>query len=135
MSALFPSALNVDTVLGGGTTTAQGLFIEMFLTAQFVFVILMLAVEKHRSTYLAPIPIGATFFLAELVGMSRSPYIFHPSFPTMLRTRSQDGVFADDDHQASISPVAPLIPSDPSVLPLSTARFRAITGSIGWGPF
>jgi aquaporin related protein len=40
----------------------------MFLTAQLVFVIIMLAVVKHRSTFLAPIGIGLTFFLAELCG-------------------------------------------------------------------
>lgn len=40
------------TTLGGHTNIAQGLFIEMFLTAQLIFVTLMLAVEKRRSTYL-----------------------------------------------------------------------------------
>lgn len=68
VSALFPGPMNVTTELGGGANIAQGLFIEMFLTAQLVFVILMLAVEKHRSTYLAPVGIGITFFLAELIG-------------------------------------------------------------------
>ena len=46
---------------------AQGLFIEVFLTADFiemlltpvlVFTIFMLAAEKHRATFLAPIEIG-----------------------------------------------------------------------------
>jgi hypothetical protein len=41
----------------------------MFLTAQLVFVIIMLAVVKHKSTYLAPVGIGLAFFLCELVGM------------------------------------------------------------------
>jgi aquaporin related protein len=68
VSALYPGSMDVDTVLGGGTSTSQGLFIEMFLTAQLVFVILMLAVEKQRSTYLAPVGIGISFFLTELSG-------------------------------------------------------------------
>jgi len=69
VSALYPGPMDVDTVLGGGTSISQGLFIEMFLTAQLVFVILMLAVEKQRSTYLAPLGIGISFFLTELSGM------------------------------------------------------------------
>jgi aquaporin related protein len=69
VSALFPGPMTVATTLGGGANIAQGLFIEMFLTAQLVFVIIMLAAEKHKSTYLAPIAIGFAFFLAELVGM------------------------------------------------------------------
>ncbi|KAJ5198585.1 uncharacterized protein N7498_007702 [Penicillium cinerascens] len=68
VSAMFPGEPNFKTRLGGGTSIAQGLFIEMFLTAQLVFVIIMLAVVKHKSTYLAPVGIGLAFFLCELVG-------------------------------------------------------------------
>ena len=60
--------MNVTTSLGGGASIAQGLFLEMFLTAQLVFVIIMLAAVKHKSTYLAPVGIGLSFFLAELCG-------------------------------------------------------------------
>ncbi|KAG7291360.1 hypothetical protein NEMBOFW57_001375 [Staphylotrichum longicolle] len=67
VSALFPGPMTVATTLGGGASTVQGLFIEMFLTAELVFVIIMLAAEKHKATYLAPIGIGVAFFLAELV--------------------------------------------------------------------
>lgn len=69
VSALFPGPMIVATTLGGGANIAQGLFIEMFLTAQLVFVIIMVAVEKHKATFLAPIAIGIVFFLAELIGM------------------------------------------------------------------
>ncbi|TQN65049.1 Aquaporin-1 [Colletotrichum shisoi] len=68
-SALFPGPLAVATSLGGGANIAQGFFIEVFLTTQLVFVILMLAVEKHRFTFLAPVGIGLSFFLAELTGV------------------------------------------------------------------
>jgi len=92
VSALFPGPMTVATTLGGGANIAQGLFIEMFLTAQLVFVILMLAAEKHKSTFLAPIGIGITFFLAELVGVyftggslnparSLGPAVVNRSFP------------------------------------------------------
>lgn len=70
VSALFPGPLNCSTRLGGGTSIVQGLFIEMFLTAQLVIVVIMLAVVKHKSTYLAPVGIGLAFFVAELIGMS-----------------------------------------------------------------
>ncbi|KAI9889258.1 MAG: hypothetical protein M1814_005633 [Vezdaea aestivalis] len=69
VSVLFPGELNVRTSLGGGTSIAQGLFIEMFLTAELVFTILMLAAEKHRATYLAPVGIGLALFVAELTGV------------------------------------------------------------------
>ena len=69
VSALLPGPLAVRTELGGGTSIVQGLFIEMFLTAQLVFTILMLAAEKHRSTFIAPIGIGLSLFIAELMGV------------------------------------------------------------------
>ncbi|KAL2192769.1 aquaporin-like protein [Corynascus similis CBS 632.67] len=92
VSALFPGPMAVATTLGGGASISQGLFIEMFLTAQLVFVIIMLAAEKHKSTFLAPIGIGITFFLAELVGVyftggslnparSLGPAVVNHSFP------------------------------------------------------
>ena len=68
VSCLFPGPLNCATRLGGGASIAQGLFIEMFLTAQLTLVIIMLAVVKHKSTYLAPVGIGLAFFVCELVG-------------------------------------------------------------------
>ena len=52
---MFPGPLSVRTVLGGGTSVTQGLFIEMFLTAQLVFTIFMLAAEKHKGTFIAPV--------------------------------------------------------------------------------
>ncbi len=68
VSALFPGQLNVRTSLGAGTSIVQGLFIEMFLTAQLVFTIFMLAAEKHKATFIAPIGIGLSLFIAELSG-------------------------------------------------------------------
>lgn len=55
VSALFPGDLLCRTTLGGGTSIAQGLFIEMFLTAQLIFTIFMLAAEKHKGTFIAPV--------------------------------------------------------------------------------
>ncbi|GAB7351743.1 hypothetical protein MBLNU459_g2326t1 [Dothideomycetes sp. NU459] len=69
VSCMFPGALNVRTTLGGGTSIVQGLFIEMFLTAQLVFTIFMLAAEKHKGTFIAPVGIGLSLFIAELTGV------------------------------------------------------------------
>ncbi|GAB7345510.1 hypothetical protein MBLNU457_3828t1 [Dothideomycetes sp. NU457] len=69
VSCMFPGPLNVRTTLGGGTSIVQGLFIEMFLTAQLVFTIFMLAAEKHKGTFIAPVGIGLSLFIAELTGV------------------------------------------------------------------
>jgi aquaporin rerated protein, other eukaryote len=47
----------------------QGFFIEMMLTFQLVLTIYLLAVEKHRATFLAPLGIGLSLFTAELAGV------------------------------------------------------------------
>ncbi|KAK3372718.1 aquaporin-like protein [Podospora didyma] len=92
VSALLPGPMAVETTLGGGASTVQGLFIEMFLTVELVFVIIMVAAEKHKSTFLAPVAIGIAFFLAELTGVyytggslnparSLGPAVVNRSFP------------------------------------------------------
>ena len=70
VAILFPGPLVAQTSLGGGTSVAQGLFIEVFLTAQLVFTIFMLAAEKHKATFLAPVGIGLSLFIAQLTGLS-----------------------------------------------------------------
>ena len=69
VSALFPGPLSVRTTLSARTSVSRGLFIEMFLTAQLVFTIFMLAAEKHKATFIAPVGIGLSLFIAELSGM------------------------------------------------------------------
>lgn len=83
VSALFPGALNVQTSLGNGTSVVQGLFIEMFLTAELVFTIFMLAAEKHKGTFIAPVGIGLSLFVAEMSGM---PHV--QLFPRTLAEQS-----------------------------------------------
>ncbi|KAE9364590.1 aquaporin-like protein, partial [Stipitochalara longipes BDJ] len=95
VSALFNGGLNVGTGLGGGTSIAQGIVIEMILTAQLAFTIFMLAVEQHDATYLAPVGIGLSLFIGELVGVfwtggsmnpvrSLAPCIVNLDFPEYL---------------------------------------------------
>ena len=69
VSAMFPVPISeANTVLGGGASVVQGLFMEMFFTALLVFVVLMLAIEKSKDTFLAPIGIGLALFVAEIAG-------------------------------------------------------------------
>jgi len=68
VSGILPGPLNVSTSLVSGMSIARGVFLEMFLTAELVFTIFMLAAEKHKATYLAPIGIGLALFVAELAG-------------------------------------------------------------------
>jgi aquaporin related protein len=66
---LFPTQFNVRTTLGGGASLVQGVFIEGILTAELVFTIFMLAKEKHKATFIAPVGIGLALFIAEMVGV------------------------------------------------------------------
>ncbi|KUJ17354.1 aquaporin-like protein [Mollisia scopiformis] len=91
--ALFNGGLNVGVGLGGGTSNAQGVIIEMLLTAQLAFTIFMLAAEQHEATHLAPVGIGLSLFIAELIGVfwtggavnparALAPCIVNRDFPT-----------------------------------------------------
>lgn len=81
VDVMFPGGIgSVNTMLGPGVNTAQGLFAEMFFTAYLVFVILMLAIEKSRDTFLAPVGIGLALFVAELPGKpSVANFLLHRS--------------------------------------------------------
>ena len=67
--ALFPTPLNVRTTLSADTSLVRGVFIEAILTSGLVFAIFMLAKEKHKATFMAPIGIGLALFVAELTGV------------------------------------------------------------------
>ncbi|KAF2450474.1 aquaporin-like protein [Karstenula rhodostoma CBS 690.94] len=69
VSVMFPTPLNVRTTLSADTSLVRGVFIEAVLTAELVFTIFMLAKEKHKATFIAPVGIGLALFVAELVGV------------------------------------------------------------------
>lgn len=69
VSVLFPTPFNVRTTLSTGTSLVRGIFIEAVLTAELIFTIFMLAKEKHKATFMAPVGIGLALFVAELVGV------------------------------------------------------------------
>jgi aquaporin related protein len=71
---MFPVNISVaNSVLGGGASISQGLFMEMFFTSLLVFVVLMLAAEKSQDTFIAPIGIGLALFAAMIAGKPSSP--------------------------------------------------------------
>jgi len=69
IDGLTPGPLLVDNALGPHVTVAQGLFMEMFLTAELIITVFMLAVEKHRATFLAPVGVGLALFIGHMVGI------------------------------------------------------------------
>ncbi|OCF53976.1 hypothetical protein L486_08533 [Kwoniella mangroviensis CBS 10435] len=69
VDALTPGPLSVDNALGPNVSVSQGLFMEMFLTAELILAIFMLTVEKHRGTSLAQLGIGIALFMGHMVGI------------------------------------------------------------------
>ncbi|ESZ90878.1 hypothetical protein SBOR_8747 [Sclerotinia borealis F-4128] len=76
---LFPTTFNVRTTLAASTSTVRGVFIEAILTAELVFTIFMLAKEKHKATFIAPVGIGLALFIAEMVGVFYTGGSLNPS--------------------------------------------------------
>ncbi|KAH6876633.1 aquaporin-like protein [Thelonectria olida] len=70
VDAMFPGNIaQANTLLGPDTSVTRGVFLEMIFTAQLVFVVFMLAAEKSRDTFLAPIGIGLALFVVEIPGI------------------------------------------------------------------
>ncbi|KAF2277790.1 aquaporin-like protein [Westerdykella ornata] len=80
VSCMFPGNIGAaNTRLGSGTSVAQGLFIEMFMTALLVFVVLMLAAEKSKDTFIAPVGIGLALFVAMMAGVNYTGGSLNPA--------------------------------------------------------
>ncbi|GAA5934644.1 uncharacterized protein JCM15063_003030 [Sporobolomyces koalae] len=90
IQALLPGTLNVRTQLSEGMSVARGLFLEMFLTSMLMLAILLLAAEKSKATFLAPIGIGLALFIAELLGVFYTGGSLNPA-----RSFGPDVVLAD----------------------------------------
>ncbi|KAF7914082.1 uncharacterized protein EAF01_000488 [Botrytis porri] len=72
-------AVLFSCALASGTSIAQGLFLEMFFTIELVFTILMLAAEKTKVTFVAPVGIGLSLFVAELMGVAWTGGALNPA--------------------------------------------------------
>ncbi|KAG0152548.1 hypothetical protein CROQUDRAFT_35404 [Cronartium quercuum f. sp. fusiforme G11] len=69
LKACLPGPLAVGAALGVKTSPGQGLLIEAFLTCTLTLTVLLVAVEKHRSTPFAPVAIGLVLFASHLLGV------------------------------------------------------------------
>lgn len=69
VQVMFPYEFSVKTTLSKETSMTRGVFIELVLTSELVFTVFMLAKEKHKATYMAPVGIGLALFIAEMVGV------------------------------------------------------------------
>jgi len=76
---LLPPGALAATELGSTTTVTQGLFIEMFITAQVVVAVFMLATEKHKATFIAPVGIGLTVFACILMASTYTGAAINPA--------------------------------------------------------
>ncbi|KAJ4391981.1 Aquaporin-1 [Gnomoniopsis smithogilvyi] len=66
---IFPGTYVIQTKLGHGASSIQGLLIETLLTMQLMLAIYFMAVEKHEGNALAALVIGFALFVAELPGI------------------------------------------------------------------
>lgn len=124
VQCMFPGDITLtNTTLSPGTSIAQGVFIEMFMTAELVFVVLMLAAEKSKDTFMAPIGIGLALFVAMLGGM------LHLSCSLNVRCASANS------QQVFTTLAARSTLREALVLPLLEDSSRATTGSTGSARF
>ncbi|KAK7716277.1 hypothetical protein SLS64_003429 [Diaporthe eres] len=79
VSALLPGKLQAENSLSSGTLPVQGLFLEVILTAELVMTIIMLAVEKSRTSFIAPLAIGFALFVAHLIGINYTGTSVNPA--------------------------------------------------------
>ncbi|KAK5020093.1 aquaporin-like protein [Cryomyces antarcticus] len=126
VSVLFPTPFNVHTTLSAETSIVRGVFIEAILTAELVFTIFMLAKEKHRATFIAPVGIGLALFVAELVGVFYTGGSLNParSFGPCVVT----GAF-DQEHWIYCKLCSSSLPEEEAVVADLTKR-----GMSGLGP-
>lgn len=68
VSAILPGPLQAENSMGAGVNIAQGLITELVLTSLLMMTILMLAVEKSRVSFMAPLIIGLSVLVIHLVG-------------------------------------------------------------------
>ncbi|KAJ4396232.1 Aquaporin-1 [Gnomoniopsis smithogilvyi] len=79
VSAMFPGELQAGSSLTTPTTPAQGFFIEMMITAELVMTIIMLAVVKSRTSFMAPLSIGLALFIGHLIAIEYTGASMNPA--------------------------------------------------------
>ncbi|GAA5975952.1 hypothetical protein JCM10908_005337 [Rhodotorula pacifica] len=111
LDALTPGTLNVRTQLTAGMSIARGLFLEAAMTALLMLSILLLAAEKSRGTFMAPLPIGLSLFVAELASVYYTGGSLNPA-----RTLGPDVVLHTFDGYCYIYYIGPILGSTVAAL-------------------
>ncbi|CCD23691.1 aquaporin family protein NDAI_0C00300 [Naumovozyma dairenensis CBS 421] len=62
--AMTPGSVKFANTLGNGCSRSRGVFLEMFGTAILCLTVLMTAVEKRASSFMAALPIGISLFIS-----------------------------------------------------------------------
>ncbi|CAI5301885.1 ASB_HP2_G0035330.mRNA.1.CDS.1 [Saccharomyces cerevisiae] len=65
-SAMTPGKVLFTNALGLGCSRSRGLFLEMFGTAVLCLTVLMTAVEKRETNFMAALPIGISLFMTHM---------------------------------------------------------------------
>ncbi|ODQ80048.1 hypothetical protein BABINDRAFT_36070 [Babjeviella inositovora NRRL Y-12698] len=66
-SAMTPGPVTFANGLGGDCSKARGVFLEAFGTCILCLTVLLLAVEKHKATFIAPLVIGIALFIGHMI--------------------------------------------------------------------
>ncbi|KAH7327010.1 aquaporin [Rhexocercosporidium sp. MPI-PUGE-AT-0058] len=104
VSNTFPGDFNTQSNLATGVTVNQGFVIEMMLALLLVFTIMMLAVENHRGTFLAPLGIGLALFMGHMIGVNFTGAAINPA-----RSFGPDVVLGDFKGNHWIYYIGPLL--------------------------
>lgn len=102
ISGLYPNIVNSRSTLAGDVSEVRGFWIEFFMAVLLIFTVLMLAVEKHNATFLAPIGIGLALFVTQLFGQPYTGAGVNPA-----RTLGPDAVEHSFDRSCWIYYLAP----------------------------
>ncbi|KZV85677.1 aquaporin-like protein, partial [Exidia glandulosa HHB12029] len=79
VNACVPNPLVVNTTPAPGVSAGQAMVIEMLITAALCLAVLLLAVEKHAATPLAPVGVGLTLFAGHLWGVAFTGAAMNPA--------------------------------------------------------
>ncbi|POS69833.1 aquaporin-2 [Diaporthe helianthi] len=79
VAGILPGPLQAENSVGDGVSTGGSFLMEVFLTAELMITILMLAVEKSRTSLLAPLAIGISLTIIHLVGINVSGASINPA--------------------------------------------------------
>lgn len=104
IQCLLPGPLYITTRLSATMSPVRGLFLEMFLTAMLMLTIFLLAAEKSKTTFLAPVGIGLALFITQLVGVYYTGGAVNPA-----RSLGPDVVIRQFPHYAWIYYVGPIL--------------------------